>query len=470
MATVVTKTVGTGGDYADWAAFIAACPTNLVSLDQQWDVLFKNQVHSSSTGFDFSTARTTSATCFFRFKAEPGAAWHENASARTRAFAHDTSYGAALVSSSSGIAFAINVSYTLVSGLLISTSSVSATAQSALRVQSSATNCDVDKCIISGACRNTSLKGVVNISGPTNYLRNSLVVQTATDLAAVIMSCGTSVRVINVTAVALNAKLNIGLDTSTGTAPVIKNVGVFNATTVESGTNAALKTTCFADSVQTGWSVAPYSTATFESVTAGSPDFRVKAGSALIDAGTVDATYAVTDATGTARAGATDVGAWEYTNSGTTIACSVGNATVAGSTAAILQNLTISCTVGNAVADGRTLSLGALVTISCGVGNAAAAGSTAVVTNNASGGFTSDIVTNNTGTPMAFEPVVWTWVSAGRVGSMSGKTVTDGTGTLNSTSRLVLSGLPAGVGALMIGILGATPADDAVYYEAGTVA
>lgn len=64
---------------------------------------------------------------------------------------------------------------------------------------------------------------------------------------------------------------------------------------------------------------------------------------------------------------------------GTTISCSVGNATVGGTAATISTAQTIACGVGNAAAAGATASiaLGSDITIDCAVGNAAAAGITA---------------------------------------------------------------------------------------------
>lgn len=85
--------------------------------------------------------------------------------------------------------------------------------------------------------------------------------------------------------------------------------------------------------------------------------------------------------------------------------------------------------------------------------------------------FTSDVWINNTDMPWApGTSVKWTWVSAGRVGSISGKTLNEGTAALNGASRLALSGLPTGPGFLLGAVLGVDAANDQPYYQGGVVA
>lgn len=87
------------------------------------------------------------------------------------------------------------------------------------------------------------------------------------------------------------------------------------------------------------------------------------------------------------------------------------------------------------------------------------------------GSFTSEPLINNTGTVLTSQAVVWTWTPAGRVGSMTGKTPTDGTGTTHATNgTLAVSGLPLGAGTLMVAVRHTSASDDDVYYQAGTAA
>lgn len=317
MPTAIVKTIGTGGDYADWAAFIAACPTNLVTLDEQWTIKFKRQNHVVAGGFQFTTARTTDATRYFHFTAEEGAAWCDNADTRTSPFTTNNTRGATLTSSNASIVtFDCSVNYTRVTKLQIVNSFNNAAAFGALRFPALSQYCYGDQLIVDSYGQNSALRGSAFILGNTTtaaasaQLRNSLVIQRGTDVTTFIINATTGGKLYNVTAISLNAKLDVGIATSTVTS-ILKNVAVFNVTLPDSGTAPlSTKTTCFTDATATGWTTAPYSTATFESITAGSPDFRLKAGSALINAGTADALTA-TDATGTARVGNTDVGAWE---------------------------------------------------------------------------------------------------------------------------------------------------------------
>lgn len=124
---------------------------------------------------------------------------------------------------------------------------------------------------------------------------------------------------------------------------------------------------------------------------------------------------------------------------------------------------TISCTVGNAVADGATATItngSEDTTISCAVGNAVAAGATATIQSL----IMSEPLINNTGTVLASTSVSWSWLPAGRIGSLSGITAQDGTGTTDSNGRLV-PGVAVASGILMVADLETNATDDAVYYQ-----
>lgn len=87
----------------------------------------------------------------------------------------------------------------------------------------------------------------------------------------------------------------------------------------------------------------------------------------------------------------------------------------------------------------------------------------------ASGSFVTDAWINNTGTPHGAVAVSYTWVSLGRIGSLTAKTLTEGTGMLSSGSILTATGLPPGAGFMLGAVLGSNAGDDAVFYQAGTV-
>ncbi len=82
---------------------------------------------------------------------------------------------------------------------------------------------------------------------------------------------------------------------------------------------------------------------------------------------------------------------------------------------------------------------------------------------------TSEGLVNNSGTLLINTAVSWSWVPLGRVGSINGITVLDGTGTTHvTTGVLTVTGMSAGAGILLIADLVTDATDDLVYYEAGT--
>jgi hypothetical protein len=174
----------------------------------------------------------------------------------------------------------------------------------------------------------------------------------------------------------------------------------------------------------------------------------------------------VTCTTGDAAA----TGATAAIYQGATIGCSAGDAAATGSTATISNSndVTINCNVGNASATGATATISINVTIACAVGNAVATGSTAGITNSTA--FVTEPLINNTGSILANQAVVWTWFPGGRIGAMDLVTAVDGTGTTASDGTLTVTGLSSGAGILMVAIQNTSAVDDAVYYEAGTVA
>lgn len=86
------------------------------------------------------------------------------------------------------------------------------------------------------------------------------------------------------------------------------------------------------------------------------------------------------------------------------------------------------------------------------------------------GSFQTDILGNNTGSPWANTAIHWTWTASGRIGSMNGRTVTDGTGTTDANGRYLLTSVSAGAGVFMAARWVTNATDDDVYYQAGTVA
>lgn len=125
--------------------------------------------------------------------------------------------------------------------------------------------------------------------------------------------------------------------------------------------------------------------------------------------------------------------------------------------------VTVPGTVGNAAASGSTATVTNTgnPTINGTLGNAAAAGPTASVTTR----IMTDPLINNTDTVMASTAVHWSWIPAGRVGSMNGITITDGTGTTDANGRLA-PGVTRVPGILKVAKRNTDATDDEVFYQA----
>jgi len=316
MATTVVKTIGTGGDYSTLQAWEDACPANLVTADQVWQGQVKNQVFSSSSALLTISGTTVDSTRYVELTTEAGASFADNANVRTNALRYNESNGAAIkLTGAWATAVTISQAFTRLSKLQISGSNNNG---NALVINSPANSCDINQCIVDTQ-HATGLH--IETSSSANHLRNSTVVSRSSSAAAFIVDGVGSQNITNCTLVATNgATIDTGIRGSYGTTN-LKNVYVGGAmTNLTGGSSTFNKTTCFTNfsGPPSGWSAAAFSTATFESVTEASMDFRLKAGSGLIDQGTNDATYAAYDISGMARSGTYDVGAWEVAAGGGT--------------------------------------------------------------------------------------------------------------------------------------------------------
>lgn len=211
--------------------------------------------------------------------------------------------------------------------------------------------------------------------------------------------------------------------------------------------------------------------------TTGTIDLRPKAGNGL-QAGITNALIA-TDAYGATRAGTPTIGAAEYSVGGTTSVSSdlaAAYAVAAGVSSDLSGAYSIQA--AGSVSSDLGGSYNVLVTVSSDLsGNystqtavsADLAASYAVATS--TGSFVTSGWFNNTTTAAYVSATVsYTWVSLGRIGSLTGKTLTEGTGTLSALGVLTATGLPVGPGFMLGAVLGAGAGSDFVFYEAGTVA
>lgn len=381
MATIVEKTIGTTGDYATIDAWFAACPADLVAADQVWRGLLQNQEFVIGASLVF-TGKTVDSTRYVELTTQAGASFLDHANKATNALRYNAANGAAIrLTAASTIALLIQQRYTRISKIQIQAPNI-ASASSAISV--SGTNglyADIDKCIIEGGTT-TSSNGVVLLN--TSVIRNCAIIQNGTAAASPIINLILASTAINCTMVSISTTLTAGIK-CTYAASTVKNIYVGNVSANVTGT-APTKTNCYSSFAETGFTLAPFSTATFENITAGSVDLRLKAGSVLLDAGVTDATNSATDILGVARPqGASyDVGAYELP--------------VASSPAAVMSWTEGTETVS---VSGNVAIVGAALAVAWTEGNE----TVSIVANSAStnGTITTPVLKNNSGSILASE-------------------------------------------------------------------
>lgn len=310
MATTIVKTIGTAGDYTTLQAWEDACPANLVTADQIWQGQCKNQEFTSASTLLTISGTTVDATRYVELTTEAGASFIDNASASTNALRYNAANGAAIrITAGYAIGVIVSQAYTRISKLQFSSSISDGSASAALQVgTANGTNVDINKCIFESFCVSATL-GTVTIDGTANVIRNSVVITKRNSTSCIIATISNGTSAYNCTFASLVAVAATGIRSVYATS-LLKNCYIGNATAPSSGT--ITKTNSYSDVTATGYTVVAFSTATFQNITNGSHDLRLKSGSGLLNVGADETTYAATDILNTARSsGAYDVGAYE---------------------------------------------------------------------------------------------------------------------------------------------------------------
>lgn len=306
MPTPVVKTVGTGGDYTSLAAALASLPADWVAADIQPElrVLDLRVENVTISGF------TADATHYLHLTAAPGCSFQDNPAARSGPLTYDESRGAAIRASSDyNRAVSCDVPFTRFSRLQIMGQ------VNGEGINNNGHSGQYRDLILVGGYRPFSFAGTYG----TTYTDNVLTIASTpyySPPGLLNATAGGTHYVSNCTFVrpAGFGAASTGIDSGYATTNV-RNTGAFgfssflsgslgtaanNATDVASGAGAgALYSLVFADQ--------------FEVVTGvlSALDFRLKAGSALINAGASGGT--ASDITGYARS-APDIGAFERDN------------------------------------------------------------------------------------------------------------------------------------------------------------
>ena len=322
MATIVEKIIGTGGDYTTLQAWEDACPANLVTSDQVWRGKVKNQVFSSTGTLLTISGTTVDSTRYTELTTDTGASFLDNANVRTNALRYNESNGACIkITGTWTCSVYVDQNYTRISRLQFAGTDATSGAKAALSLGggAGAQYCDINQCIFEGytPAGAGSGCGVLSVYGNGNTVRNSLIVQKTTVTSALIAQLSYSTSAYNCTFVSLGATLTVGIYGIYGTGS-IHNCYIGGVSAPKSGSSSPTVTTSHTNATASGYTTTAFSTATFENITIGTHDLRLKSGSGLIDVGTTDATYAASDISGLARSGTYDVGAWEVSSSSST--------------------------------------------------------------------------------------------------------------------------------------------------------
>jgi len=322
MATIVEKVIGTGGDYTTLQAWEDACPANLVTADQVWRGKVKNQVFSIAGTVLTVSGTTVDSTRYVELTTDTGASFLDHANVRTNALRYNEANGACIKGTGAWAGtVVVNQNYTRISRLQFSATDNGSGTKNTISIGdiAGAQYCDINQCIFEGYAQAAggSGGGILSMYGTGNVVRNSLIVQKATPTSAVIaqLSSGASAR--NCTFVSLGATLTAGIYGIYG-AGTLSNCYIGGVSAPKSGSASLTVTTSHTDATASGYTTTAFSTATFENITIGTHDLRLKSGAGLIDVGTTDATYAASDISGLARSGTYDVGAWEVAAGGGT--------------------------------------------------------------------------------------------------------------------------------------------------------
>lgn len=310
-ATLVTLTGSTS---------LATC---VVSAKTNTGCVWQGQINASTDAFTAANVTvltvaggTTSATAYKDLTTKTGASFRDNASVQSNALAYNSSNGAVISNSgnnynSTVIVQELNFRLSKIQGQCTSTGPF-------LLIDGNGSSTRTDFCII----ETNGGQGVLcstNGSSVASNLYNSILIQRGN--GPVWQGGAQSPVAVNCTFVCPNDLTDpaAAFFTSGYVTPVMTNVAVFGFTAVRSGATGTF-TTCYTDVVgpPTGFTGSISYSGAFQNITDSTRDFRLKAGSGLLDVGTTDSVNAPIDIAGTARpqGSAYDVGAWELVSGG----------------------------------------------------------------------------------------------------------------------------------------------------------
>jgi hypothetical protein len=320
MPTTVVSTIGSGRDYSTIQAWEDACPANLVSADQIWKGLLydegggTNGEWTISTNVTFSGV-TTDATRYVWLDAAAGRSFVDNANRLTNALRYNTANGVAIRCNSSyaGAMFVIGYGVKFTRLQIKRLLGAGNAADEIFGINGAFT---ADQCLLVNEGNDYSISVG---AGSLNFINSLFYCASVSKQFIFSVISSSSGNLIN-SAIYGNGSTSAFDIRYTGSLFVSKNCGLFNWTSIgstarfdsaNSSNNATnLSSVGFGSANQVSLTTANQ----FENVTAGSEDFRVKTGAALINNGIRQQTYTNDlDIVGTARSTTTPtIGAWEF--------------------------------------------------------------------------------------------------------------------------------------------------------------
>jgi hypothetical protein len=318
---MATKSIGaTGRDYSTlalWAAYANALSLSAAEVGECYnDSEFTLSAHVSLGGWTGGSGTNT-----VTLKCHAGQSFRDNASVQSNALRYNQSNGVGFTSSVSydyTIGFASSAAFFIMDGLQAKTTSTD-TQVILIQSASGADNITLQNCIFQGTSTpgTGSNNALVVMRGNSSVIQNCVINPTNNTGVQGLMPIG-NITITDCTIVSTNGSSGIGVRGDYG-AVVMKNTAVagfttdFTGTANASSTNNATSKASFGGTNYGGSGQTSIVGATeWTSVTNGSQDFRLAAGSAkLKDNGAT--TGPSTDIAGTSRpqGSAYDIGCWE---------------------------------------------------------------------------------------------------------------------------------------------------------------
>jgi hypothetical protein len=316
MATVVTSSIGYGGDYSTLQAWEDAAPANLVTADVIWRGELKKQTFSNTSGTLLTiSGSTVDSTHYKELTTAPGASFRDHPNVATNPLRPDGNHGALLICGGSYLdGIQCGEYYTRFTNLQIQGTNYRAYTLNG-NYGGSTSGQIISNCLIEGSTYNSSSSAVIKTSYSGTIL-NTLVVGIYTASGRTVIECPNVATFKNCTFISLGGTTTFVYTISYSSVTVI-NCAAFGFTNANetSGTNTITTSYTNASANTTNWSTTTFDTTTgsgFENITSGTYDFRLKSTSALLGVGTID-TDTFYDVRGYARNnGSYDIGAWEF--------------------------------------------------------------------------------------------------------------------------------------------------------------